>query len=235
MSEYLGGFNSNLFENWHWQEMVEKNQVIDPVTLRSCLQEAFIYLTTEPGPNLERRKQLAPTWLGWWIRHLKNKTETSNVATIASLETIPVILGKDLQKPSGVLFVGGGEGHGGHRWAVNWMMRFVKPVLLFEQENYFKDKERGEQFLPLEVRLSMWSYYESNMIISVLPQRDEEISLTDHYQPIFDKTGADYCFAAEGDPYGGEKRSRGKQARFTLIPYLPVPSTTDRVQKLFPD
>ena len=134
---------------------------------------------------------------------------------------------------SGVLFAGGLEGHVGHRFAVDWLQLHVaSSVILFEQDQYLEGKARGAAFLPLEAWASMWSYYSPHLIISVLPPKSSDISDKDHYQRLFNLTGADYCFADESDPNRDEKRARGKPASFTLIPHYPTLRTTFRVQKL---
>lgn len=232
MTEYLQRFGKDIVEGKRWEEMLENNTAIERPDLIYFLREANYHLINEPGPNRETRATFAPDWIGWWIDHLsKVGNHNTENATLVPFNSIKLNI-RD-SSPTGVLFVGSGEGHGGHRAAIDWMRLFVKPTMLFEQnESEWLQKKGRVPFLPLEVRLSMWSYYRPDLVISVLPKKDKVIVESDHYQNLFDETGADYCFTTEGDPNQEEKRARGKPASFTLIPYLDVPSTTFRVQKL---
>ena len=129
----------------------------------------------------------------------------------------------------------GGEGHPGHRHAVDWMAKYVRvKILLLDKDEYLEGKKRGGPFLPLEVRLSMWSHHYGVDILSVMSSKQSTSSQAEHYGEIFALIGADYCFVTEEDPNADEKRSRGRRASFTLIPRLDVPSTTDMVTKLIP-
>lgn len=233
MTEYLKEFNTEIISNYKWQDMLEENRPVKPLALKYFLGQAERFVTTEPGPNLQVRRDSAPDWLGWWNMFLEfAETEKNKRAILAPLNRVNLAVEDN---SAGVLFVGGAEGHGGHRMAVDWVSSYVKPILLFEQDGYLKVKEREKPFLPLGVRFSMWSYYNPDLVISVIPKKEQGMSDKEHYQEVFNKTGAEYCFATEGDPNQGEKRRRGKQAYFTLVPYLDVPSTSLRVKRLLPD
>lgn len=252
--EYLKGFESPLLKGITWEQMVEERKVINPNLLKQILIEANQWLTTEPGPHLEDRQEGAKEWLEWWISYLEKFCDANKLTTgeklIPSKKLLPLedmsqemSFERAMGETAGVLFMGGGEGHEGHRFAVSYMKQCVgKVVLLFEQEEYIQQKERGGSFLPLKVRLSMWSYFEKTDYISVIPQREENENLSFHYQNIFTQTNANYCFATEGDPYLLEKINRGEYAPFLVIPALTnrvtrtiVPRTTERVQKLMAD
>lgn len=229
--EYLKGFSSDLLATVSWKTLLRRESPIEQKTLRQFLIEANNFLTTEPGPNLIRRRTFSDDWLGWWIRLLDSSKKPGQITQFEMVSGIT----QTRQSPKGVLFCGGLEGHRGHRWAVMWVHSFTTPILLFEQDEYLEQKDRGGAFLPLAVRLSMWAYYSQDSIISVLPARRGGESDEIFYKRIFDQTGADYHFATEGDPYQEQKRARGKPANFTLIPMAPNPRTTDMVQKLMPD
>jgi hypothetical protein len=234
-----------------WQEILGSGKPINAAILREYLLDSYLHLITEPGPNLDLRieLELSENWLTYWVDYLKafEHHQDLNHAHIVPFEKLSEVIkvekenAKVIKVPedgggasSGVLFVGGLEGHEGHRLAVDWMLRHVNvPVVLFEQDEYFSVKERKRPYLPLEVRLSMWSYYNRNLFMSVLPLKEEGVSDREHYQNLFDRVYADFCFATSGDPHEEEKRGRGKEAYFTLIPYRNVPRTTLRVQKLF--
>jgi hypothetical protein len=250
-SEYLKHFESPLLEGISWEEMIEEGKAIEPHRLRQYLIEANEYLIKTPGPNQGTRAQQAPSWLGYWINYLErnygkhdlSKEKFVKSTKLKKLENI----GKELQQNkgllelniSGLLFMGGGEGHPGHRNAVDHMRQNVNQVvLLFEQEEFLKSKARGGSFLPLEVRLSMWNYFPSVRYIGVTPKKPENVSFSEHYQNVFNITKADYCFVTEGDPNEFEKSHRGKFADFVIIPHLSefenqlLFQTTDRVHKL---
>lgn len=230
MAEYLNEYGKDLIGDYNWQEMLSTGNPIDLLLLSHFLSQANYYLITEPGPNREQRAAAAHDWLGWWREHLRDGKK--NRASLVPISEVASII--EGGGPAGVLFMGGGEGHSGHRFAVE-RMSLVRPVLLFEQDEYLKAKKREKPFLPLEVRLSMWSYFKPGLVISVTPEKAVGVSEKEHYQAVFDATGADYCFVTEGDPNQEEKRARGKQSPITLIPRVDTPSTTLRVQKLFPD
>jgi len=233
MSEYLKQFGSELIKSYSWQEILESGEPIDRKTLSEFLIRANHFLTTEPGPHLTQRREYSTDWLKWWVAYIKVAGTDKRPALLLPVNRIRSYVDPDT--PSGVLFAGGLEGHPGHLWAVKWMLFFVKPVLLFEQDEYLAGKDRQAPFLPLEVRLSMWSHYSPDLTISVVPQRNPAVTESGHYKSLFDATGADYCFVTDGDPFAEQKMARGKPASFTLIPNLLTPRTTERVQKLFED
>lgn len=239
MSEYLKGFTTPFVESVNVSDILEKGEVIDARALREFLIEARRFLITEPGPNLARRQEYEPEWISWWINYLglferEGQNDFVPSEKFTRLEKIADVL-RSNNLTSGVLFMGGGEGHEGHRHAVDWMGEKVsKKILLFDQEINWTSKERGVSFLPLSVRISMWNYHLGVDFISIMPLRDTDTDLSEHYGEVFRIVRADYCFATEGDPFADEKRRRGRQASFTLIPKLDVLSTTMRVKKLFP-
>jgi len=233
MSEYLKQFGLELIKSFSLQEILESGEPIDRKTLSEFLTRANQFLTTEPGPHLTQRREYSTDWLKWWVEYIKVAGIDRRPALLLPINRIRRYIDPDTR--SGVLFAGGLEGHRGHLWAVNWMLSFVKPILLFEQDEYLAGKDRQAPFLPLAVRISMWSRYSPDLTISVLPQRNPAVTESEHYKALFDATGADYCFVTEGDPHQEEKRARGKDANFTLIPNLFTPRTTERVQKLLED
>ncbi len=230
MSEYLSNFGKDAINILGWRKILEIGEPVDRKSLQDFLTSANEFLTREPGPHLAERREYSIDWLRWWSEFIKAQRTDQRPGLLLPIEHIRRY--KDPDIITGVLFAGGMEGHRGHRHAVNWMLSFVRPVLLLEQDEYLASKERKAPFLPLNIRLSMWSFYSPDLIISVLPKRNPEVSEKDHYQTIFDATGAEYCFATEGDPNQEEKRVRGKPATFTLIPYAPAAPTTFRVQRL---
>lgn len=233
MTEYLRNYGKEAGSTPGWKEIIETGEPIERSELTNFLSSAYLYLATEPGPHLDQRRELSYDWLGWWVRHLNSLSDETKPSELLPLNEISKY--RDEETETGVLFAGGMEGHKGHRNAVDWMSSFVKPVILFEQDEYLTQKDRNAPFLPLGVRLSMWSYYSPDLTLSVLPEKNPEVEEGSHYQQIFDMTGADYCFATERDPNQAEKRGRGKEAHFTLIPFLDTPSTTQRVKRLFPE
>lgn len=235
MAEYLSQFRPDIRERISLEEMIADGKVYEPAKIGEVLKQAREFLMNEAGPNLARRQISTPKWLNWWIDYLSGIPKDSpNKRKIFPLEELHEQILKTTT--SGVLFAAAAEGHPGHRFAVNWMRTWVDSViLLLEQDPYLALKEREFPFLPLDIRLSMWNWHQGVDFLSVLPAVDPEISASDHYARIFTAVGADYCFATRGDPHLEEKMGRGKRAWFTTIPYLPILSTTQRVERLMPD
>ena len=53
---YFNKFESEVLPRIDWREMFERKVVIAPGLVLTALQEAEHFLTTESGPNLERRR-----------------------------------------------------------------------------------------------------------------------------------------------------------------------------------
>jgi glycerol-3-phosphate cytidylyltransferase-like family protein len=233
-SEYLTNFRPELSE----KQMPSLDHILttgEPVAkneLIKFLVAANSYLINTPGPNQERRQKLSNSWLKHWINLLINMDDAihGRIVTIDNLHKI-VSQNQSEGESTSVLFAGGFEGHIGHVSCLNHMLECINhPIVLLERDEYVGNKERRHPFLPLEVRLSMTAYYSNRLIVSVLPKPDESIESTNHYNEIFQVIGAEYCFAESGDPLATLKRSRGKDAEFTLIPHVDTPSTTERVK-----
>lgn len=227
--EYLKNFRPDLLTGTI-DDMLRTGKLQDKATLIEYLNQALQYLKTEPGPNLEYRRVHAGGWIEWWINFLKKTSEDDNG------QVLPFNMIKKSLLPQvdyGTLFGGGSEGHAGHRFAVDWMLNHVHPILLLERDSYIEAKERGGPFLDLRARVSMWARYNSKIIVSVLPEKPKRSSASFHYKRLFDKTGARYCFASKADPYVWEKIGRGELQPFTVIPALYIQHTTDKTEKLF--
>lgn len=225
--EYLKNFRPDLLSGTV-DDMMRAGKLQDRATLIEYLGGALEYLKTVPGPNLQYRKDNADGWIGWWINFL-GKDQTPG--QLVPFENIKEVLSRD--KTSGVLFGGKSEGHNGHRFAVNWIADHVdQPILLLEREWYAEADTRGGRFIDLRAGISMWTYYNPRIIVSVMPQKDTEVVAEVHYQKLFDQTGADHCFASNHDRYWKQKVSRGKSTPFLLIPSVFVESTSGQVKAL---
>lgn len=240
MTEYLRGFRTGRIEGIRTPDLMGRHQIISPSVLKAELDDAFIHLVTTPGPHREDRRLHAPSWIPWWTGYLTTLPDAGgpleDSAKVVPFEEIAPRL--DPAQSSGLLFAAGAEGHEGHRFAAWWMRRHVdQTVLMLEEEEYLEDKARGGSYLPLEVRLSLWAHHPHIDLVSVIPLRDKVKfpDVNQYYQDIFNRTGAQYCFATEDDPWEEAKRNRGKQAGFTRIPAIRTPSTTDRVMKFMED
>lgn len=234
MIEYLKDFRDPSIEKFKLEGILESGEPIPREVLLDYLIQANRFLTLTQGPNLFTRKEIVPTWLGWWIDFLNKSDPNDDCGKIAPIENIHNLLEKG--KSSGVLFAAGLEGLVGHRSAVDWMITNVDNlVLILEQENYLAKKDRGAPLLELGARISMWAYYNSRIIVSVGPVKESDISEKDHYQTLFNLTKADYCFATEGDPNLKQKIARGKKADFLVIPFINTPPTSNAVKRLFED
>ena len=229
--EYLRNFRPDLLSG-NIDQMLADNRPQDKNTLVEYLGQALENLKTIPGPHLDFRREHADDWIDWWVKFLGNKRNEDR-GLLVPFEKVKSNLVDGVKY--GVLFAGGFEGHGGHRFAANWIRSFVFPILLLERDWYVDTKERGGSYLDLRARASMWSYYDPNVLISVLPEKPEGVDASVHYKNLFDQTGADYCFASESDKLYQQKIARGKPAPFLLIPAQYIQRTTDKVQKLAED
>lgn len=187
-------------------------------------------LKTYPGPNLQYRRDHGGDWIGWWINFLENDTPQGQMVPFDKIRNILVE-----SEEYGVLFAGGLEGHGGHRFAVDHILKYVRPILLLERNKYVEQKARGGPYLDLRARISMWVLYNPKVIVSVLPEMPDGADPSVNYKNLFDQTGADYCFASLSDPNFWEKVARGKSAFFTAIPNVNIQHTTYMVKRLGPD
>lgn len=135
-------------------------------------------------------------------------------------------------RPTGVLFVAGAEGHTGHVLALGEMYESCFPIWVFEQNGYFINKHRPGPFLPLEVRLSMWCCDNRMGLTTVAPECPQGGDLNEHYQKLFDRTGAKWCFADILDPNAREKVRRGEFRGFNLLQHHSTAGTSDRVKRI---
>lgn len=239
--EYFQNFESSALPKITWQEMIENKVVIAPQNVLVALKEAEQFLVTQPGPNLVIRKILAPEWFGYWNTLLEGKVEDEKTELISSedklvsFDRLSNFLGiKYRNEATGMLFVAGAEGHGGHVHAAKYMSGVIpKTIWGFEQSEYMKKKARGAHFLPLELRLSMWFYEPSLTHLTVLPKDNSGKYDNEHYTELFFRSGTDYFFVHEKDPYLEEKLARGKQDIDTVIHQnFPIISTSKAVRKI---
>lgn len=243
--KYFKHFESEHTPKITWQEMIEENVVIGPVVLRNVLKEANDFLTSEPGPNLAKRKKIVPPWFDYWRSKLllarvdkpdnfvrSNRKMVSFDEVPAIHENWPEVIGRE----TGILFVAGAEGHAGHVHAAEHMRTNAGFVTwAFEQEDYMLEKPRNGSFLPLEVRLSMWFYEHNIDLLTVLPGRESGRSISEHYKLLFEKSGVGVMFADEYDPFLHQKIGRiniRPIPKYATIPHLDVPSTSDGVERL---
>jgi len=243
--QFLHSFESDVLPQITWQKMLDNKLVIAPQIVLSALTEAEQLLVTHPGPNLERRKILAPEWFGYWKNLLEAKPHdfgselvTSGNKLVKFEELSELLRAKYKDERTDMLFVAGAEGHKGHVFAAKYMANVV-PVTVwgFEQPGYMQRKTRGAPFLSLPLRLSMWFYEQSLTHLTVLPQNHVGLPDNDHYNKLFVQSDVKYFFVQERDPHLDEKLTRGGQdlnervisQDFSLL------STTEAVQKLSPD
>lgn len=240
--EYLRSFESDLpLPDITWQEMVEHQKVFAPWLAKKALIQAKNKLMSEHGPHLDQRRELAPKWLDPWINDILGQGQTCGSQLVSSTKIMPIdkikkyLIKTGSWRNSSVLNVAGAEGHPGHRYAADYMVeRGFFPIWVFEQDSYFHEyKVRKEPFLSLELRLSMWSHYFNDCILTVAPECDSGASLNNHYQTLFNQTGARYSLAYLGDPNLPQKINRGEFRPDLIIPVLPdVQRTTNRVRRL---
>lgn len=235
--------------------MLAEGFVYSPNTVINALERANYCLTTFPGPHLEERKMYAEKWLGWWIEELKEDysnsfpgfpfVKTFNVLNFGSLSdelekrTLKDYIDGNSLIPA-VWFVAGLEGHEGHRYAIDAILRLnhILPIIVFEQEVYMKGKKRDKFFLPEELRLSMYSHYfrkrGNKVILTLNPYSSAPVKqMNEIYEWIFNKLHALVCLPNKNDPDGTFQGKLERSVFFPIewaIPFLDVPSTTERVR-----
>jgi len=242
--QYLYSFESDALPNIGWQEMLDNRIVFASKNVITALSEAEQLLITHPGPNLERRKILAPEWFGYWKKLLTAFPYESDTGLISSgdklvkFEDLSALLGiKYRDENTGMVFVAGAEGHKGHVHAAKYMAKVV-PVTVwgFEQDEYMQRKARKAPFLPLPLRLSMWFYESALTHLTVLPINLSGLPDNDHYNELFLRAGVKYFFVHEKDPYLEQKLERGNQDLDRTIRHpFPELSTSEAVEKLMPE
>ncbi|KKR30838.1 hypothetical protein A2715_01920 [Candidatus Woesebacteria bacterium RIFCSPHIGHO2_01_FULL_39_32] len=242
--QYFHSFDSDALPSVDWQEMLDKRVVFAPQNILAALKEAEQLLVSHPGPNLERRKVLAPEWFGYWKDLLIAFPYESDTGLMFSGDKL--VKFEDLSRllesrykdeNTGMIFVAGAEGHKGHIHAAKYMASVV-PVTVwgFEQDEYMQRKARKAPFLPLQLRLSMWFYEPTVTHLAVLPSNLSGLPDNDHYNELFIMAGVKYFFVHEKDPYLSQKLVRGGQDLDRTIRHpFHILSTTEAVQELMPE
>jgi len=227
-----------------YQEMIAEKQTLPVVELLAHLNAARDVLL-QPGPNLYRRKSGLPQWLDWWIEYLgKNQFDEqiagNKLLTNAEVAARNLALSKK-GSYSGVSFGNGYEGTEAHRHFINWMINYSGPKIetgIFIDSKYYPgpDKIRGNHFLPLSIRLSMWALYRNRIggldYISVIPEREGD--LAEFYDTFFNRTLATLYFVSNNDPHFKNKKVRNPAwaPPWVVVHSFDTRRTTDRVQKL---
>ncbi len=220
-NKYFSHFESEHLPKITWQEMIENQVVFSPGRVISAITEAERFLITESGPNLDRRRILVPEWFSYWSHLLAKVHQSADVEffdsgnKLINFDKLPKFLYTNYSDlKTGEIFVAGAEGHKGHLHAARYMANIV-PITIwgFEQESYMSKKARNGSFLPLELRLSMWFYERSVNHLTVLPANDLGIPDNDHYNDLFKRSGANYFFVHESDPYNRGKVEK-RRTRF---------------------
>jgi len=239
--EHIKHFTSELIPiELRWQHMLETGETIPPQQLAPIFAEAKHDLMTVPGPNSDKRQALVPDWFDYWISLCTNYEGESAKRKLFEFGQIKSELEEKSWLMSGLLMLAGGEGHRGHRDAASIMQSKVSIVIFaFEEPEYLEQhKQRGE-FLPLEVRLSMWNLCPKVHILSVLPPKPINISTEAHYELLYKTSGASMQFVENRDPYLKLKQVRRNSGiGFGTNVYesdFADLRTTDYVEKLMPD
>jgi hypothetical protein len=237
--KYFRNFESARKPDISWPELINQQKVFAPWVVKEVLQEAKEFLITREGKHQARRKELSPEWFDPWIYEiLPTQAERGN-RLISSINIMPIervsryLRDSGYYSFSGVLNVGGAEGHPGHLFCARHMIyKGFYPVWIFEPDEYFDIKVRGAPFLTLDLRLSMWANYFDYGIVTVAPNREQGVSIQTHYQELFNLSGARYSLATRFDPNAEQKISRGDFHPDLIIPYINTPRTTKRVRRL---
>ncbi len=236
-----------------FQVAFEQSIVYSPGVIIEALKVAKDCLDNYPGENIEQRRATSEGWLGWWIEELARCTDngfafmkTYNVNEFNKLgeeflksnQLVDFLNGKPIPA---VWFVAGLEGHEGHRYALDSILskKRIIPVIVIEREEYLLRKDRKYPFLPLELRVSMYSHYlrrRGNRGIILCNPYSTFVSdqyLDDIYIDLMERLHAIVCLPNANDPEG-TFNGKIKRSVFLnsdwVIPYLDVPSTTQRVR-----
>ncbi|KKQ43008.1 MAG: hypothetical protein US60_C0009G0011 [Microgenomates group bacterium GW2011_GWC1_37_8] len=239
--EFFKNFESDALPRVDWQEMLDNRVVFAPQNILAALKEAEQLLVSHPGPNLERRKVLAPEWFGYWkdlIIALPYESDAGLMSSgdkLVKFEDLSSLLETRYKdENTGMIFVAGAEGHKGHVHAAKYMAKVV-PVTVwgFEQDEYMQRKARKAPFLPLPLRLSMWFYESALTHLTVLPINLSGLPDNDHYNELFLRAGVKYFFVHEKDPNLDVKLARGGQDLDRTIQHpFPFLDTTEAVQEI---
>ncbi len=140
-------------------------------------------------------------------------------------------------------FVAGLEGNECHRGAMDFVLEnCVKhnwlPIIMFEDPTFIARKDRLDEFLPLPLRMSMWSHYcrkrQNKALITINPESCVPKKFLDEfYESLFRTMHGRLCFSNKYnyDPTFVSKFFRGDFSFTDLqIPHFDGPSTTDRVR-----
>ena len=242
--EYFKNFEPSDLPEVTWQQMFKEKKTYSPLSVLTALEEAKLFLTTQPGPNLERRKNLATEWFGYWEKSLKETgVDTTDVFIDSGEKFIDFsrlsgfLRTKYKDKKTGITNLAGGEGHIGHVFAAKYMSDVVPIVIwAFEQESYMAKKTRQASFLKLPLRLGMWFFESSITQLTVLPEIQPGVSEKDHYNSLFVQSGANYFFVHEEDPNLEQKLQRGEQDLDRTIRHpFADQTTTSMVERFMPD
>lgn len=154
-------------------EILTEGRIFSPEAMVKGLERAYYCLTHVPGPHLETRKTFADGWINWWIEEFRSYSPTGypfvinhNIHSFDKLSGLitrtpwEIILASGNRMPY-IWDIAGLEGHEGSREAVDEVLAkdLIQPILVFEQDNFFMHKVRKKPYLPLVLRLSMWSTY----------------------------------------------------------------------------
>lgn len=215
-----------------------EGQVLAPHFLRSLVIRAFDFITSEPGPNLRRRKELAPGWLGWWMDFLRDYSGVSEkFVPCDRLVSFPEVnhLSLDYQRRGymfGVAFMATGEMTEGQRKFLDQAKSHVSALAVgLEEEQYFaRHPDRRPPCLPKAMRQAMVTLL-SHYVFDI-PSLPEGVIEDDHYDQIYAQTQALSYFYTEGDPDESRKRRRRGAV---AIPEFATAHASQMTEKLMPD
>ena len=184
-----------------FQDLIKESKILAPAFLGLMLTQARAYLINTPGEHQPQREILVPKWLDYWIRLMSKETDSPSIGSqrviahpnIVSLEEMA---NRFINSPgrTGIWNMATGEGSPAHRWAWHKSQQRASQVgLLFEGSRYF-DQHLGRRFpcLSESIRASMACLF--GLLVSVSPDKPDDISENDHYQMIYHLSGADINF-----------------------------------------
>ncbi len=227
------------------KELTEESKSFAPEVMITIMSAAVWQVIETVGPNQMFRTNAVAGWVEWWRLFYaelcerpcfmgKEVVENPNVMSVKEMGGRIFEKNLDDGTSTGVLLMATGDGTAGHRYAANWMKRFVQiPIVLLEQDGYFKQNpDRRKPYFPPEVRLTMWAHF--GVWTGLIPDRPKELEKGKFYDDLVKNLGVDYSFATVGDPNLTTKIVRGKKrASFTTIPNDEAPHGSDLTRRLF--
>lgn len=177
---------SNSFPDW--PKLLQTGQPLEPHTLYDYLVRCRETLLTESSYNFLSNSS-KDHWLDWWIDHLKDFTYKNGYHPYNNLVPFENLKNINKGKYTGIRFMPHCKGCPETRQIVDQMLKWYDiPIIFLSPDSEIRTKE--DITLPLAIRVSLWSYYDRRLTVSVEPSKPAEIHPEIHRQKIAKDIGA---------------------------------------------